>query len=165
MNGQRKLAVKISRLLVETNLLDPPGGAPKTRRQRDLFIRVPQRAQQLSHLVGALPRGTNDPQRLRRRSAALLHALEQDALELPAITGSIRINPAAAPVKSRAGLRQFLSFPLRAPPAVLFQRQARRQQSRRVIPRLQPDVGENHSIAAQAARQANFSRCGNSAIF
>ena len=84
-------------------------------------------------------------QRGRRRNRAAIHFAELQAFKLLTMAGALGVVAAEASVESRARLRQ-LSFNFQP-----FHRQAELFQNSRVIAGLQFDIGEEHTVAAEAA--------------
>src|SRR5208283_1161199 len=99
-----------------------------------LFIRVPKGAEEAANFVGPVARGPDDAQGRGRFRAAGLDALQQHALELPAILGAVSIDAAAAAIKGSAGLIQVRRAQLRVWSA---DRQIQRAQSRGIVARPQ----------------------------
>jgi hypothetical protein len=98
--------------------------------------------------------GANEAQCRLRFCPPSLHALEQNAFEGAAMLRTIGINPASAGLQRGAWLRE----PRRAAcrPRIA-NRQPSRPQSRRIVVRLQPNIGKYHPIAAQTADKTKLS--------
>ena len=76
------------------------------RERARLFLGISQFLQQSAHQSGSASGKSDARQGCLRTDSATLHRLEQDAFECLAIAGSVRVNPAEIPIKSRAGLRE-----------------------------------------------------------
>src|SRR5882672_7980938 len=151
LDGQRQPAKGVRGRFVQTGLLEAPGDASKPGGERGRLVVLAEVAQPASHLLRPLPRGSNGPERRLAIHATGLDALEHGAFELPAIPGPLAINATATTLERRTRLLPASRLP------VAFrrlQRQAQRAQPRRVVPRLEFDVGENDPIAAKAALEA-----------
>ena len=150
MDGERELRIRVCRCLVQLALLHALAGAAETRAEREMGVRVAQGTKEAADGVSPLARGADDAQGRGSFSAARLDALEEQALELTAVVGAIRVNAAVAAIIGGAGLSQSR----RALSARRANGQAQRLQPGGVVIWPQSDVGEDDAIAAKPASGA-----------
>lgn len=153
MNREREFAESLRGILGERLRLHSPAGALETQAQGKTLVGVAELAEEASHFVGAPTGVTNDAKRRGNLRRARLRGLEQRAIELAATRGSIIVN--AAPAIGAKGRARLPEADL---PAHGFQRNTQRSEPGRIIVRLQLDVAEQHTAAAQPAGEAKLIR-------
>ena len=153
MEGQGQVPIRIRRFFVQLMLLEPPARAPEAGTQGELFIGIPQRAEQAEDFIGPRTSGANDAPGGGGYCLARFDALEKHTFELAAVLRTVRVNAAPAAVERSARLRQVRRAQGRMRMA---DRQAKRPQSRSRIARLQREVGEDDPVAAEPAPGAKL---------
>ena len=153
MYRQRELGLRGGCVFVPIALFQSFAGAPESGAKREMFVRIPESEEQTADFVGALTSRADDVQGGGHVGMTRLHALEQDALELPAVSGAVGVDSAPAAIERGARLGQVRRAQSRVRGA---NRQAQRQQPRGFIAALQADVGKDNSVAAQPACRAKL---------
>ena len=125
--------------------------------ERRVFVGVTQLPEQCLYFTNAPPSGSNDGPCAMDSDSAGVHGLQQAAFKFTAVARALGVDLATAAVVGGAGLQEPGN-------SAGFYPQAHTQcaQSRRVILRLQLNVGKNCAVAAEAAGQAQllFGGCG-----
>jgi hypothetical protein len=106
MHRQRELAIGVGDLLVQGGCFQPTGGPFETDVQGNILIGITQGAQQTPNFLRSLARIADDGQSRGHWGASGGDALEQEALELPAIFRPLRVNTTSAPVQCRTRLAE-----------------------------------------------------------
>jgi hypothetical protein len=165
MHCQGEFAESVGGCVVESAGFKPSPRALETEAQRQVFVRVAQRAQETAHLFRARVGGTDGFQRGGQFRGARRNRLEERALELAAALGAFRIDAATVLIAERgAGLGEFrvsgFGFRVQRVPAPspdspnFTDGQSERFEMLRVVARLEFNVLEENAIAAQAAGEA-----------
>lgn len=156
MDSQHQLAAIFDELLVRGQIDWLRHGFGKTAAERQALVRLTEAAQKLVDALDLAPALLNGVKRGWNGGLARLNTLEQPAFECPAAGWALVINAAECAVPTRARL-EGSRFP-----AFLLENQAECPELVRVIPRLQFDIAEQNTIAAQTATRAKLSDRGHS---
>jgi hypothetical protein len=103
---QREPAIGVGDLFAQGGCFQPTGGPFETDVQGNILIGIIQGTQQTPDFLRSLARIADDGQSRGHWGASGGDALEQEALELPAIFRPHRVNSTSAPVQSRARLAE-----------------------------------------------------------
>lgn len=120
------------------------------------FIFVTTFPQQRPDLIRLPPRLTNDAKRRRHLGFARLHGHQQGARKLPAPRRTIGVNTAFAAIQRDAGLGKFPNAEGGGRRAEFGNGQAEGRKFLRVVTRLEFNILEQDSVAAQGAVRAKL---------